>query len=135
MAVLVLSIGLLGLAALQARSLQGNAGSLQRTQGVVLTQHVLDLLRADRAGANAGNYNTGTDPVCQPADIPGSTLAAASLRTWLSALKDHLGQAGDASTCARVVCDTAGVCSVEIVWDDRRAGGEAAQTLSVGSRL
>lgn len=137
-AVLVLSIGMLGLAALQARSLQGNVSSLQRTQGVVMAQHLLDILRADRASAATGAYDLGTSlekPACVSSDIAGTTFAADSLRAWLDALKAHLGQSGDTTTCALVRCEASAVCAVDVLWDDRLGGGLGAQKLSVSSRL
>ncbi len=134
-AVLVLSIGMLGLAALQARSLQGNASSLHRTQGVVLAQHVLDLLRADRAGGLAGSYDTGADRTCAASAVPGDSAAADRLRDWLDTLKAHMGRPGDATTCARVRCDASAVCTIDIFWDDRLAGGRQDQSLTITSRL
>lgn len=147
-AVLVLSIGMLGLAALQARSLQGNASSLQRTQGVLLSQHVLDLLRADRTGVRAGLYHTGESRKCAAseitfarnadgtAEIAGAEIAVARLRDWLGALKTHMGRPDDTTTCARIRCDKdTAICDIDIFWDDSRAGGLAAQNLAVSSRL
>lgn len=48
-ALLVLSIGLLGLAALQVTSLQYNTGSYFRTQATVLAYDILDRMRVNSA--------------------------------------------------------------------------------------
>ncbi|HZE18056.1 MAG TPA: type IV pilus modification protein PilV, partial [Mycobacterium sp.] len=53
--VLVLSIGLLGLAGLQATGLRNNHGSLLRTQATMLAADMADRIRANPAGL--ANYN------------------------------------------------------------------------------
>jgi len=51
---LILSIGLLGIAALQANSLKTNHGAYQRTQAIFLAYDMMDRLRANRTAALAG---------------------------------------------------------------------------------
>ena len=50
-AILVLAIGLLGLAALQARGLKFNHDAYARTQATYLAYEIIDLLRANEASA------------------------------------------------------------------------------------
>ena len=56
-AVLVLSIGLLGLAGLQMRTLRNNESALERGVAVFETHAIVDAMRADRANAIASTYN------------------------------------------------------------------------------
>ena len=56
-ALLVLSIGLLGLAALQTTSLKYNTDSYTRTQATLLAYDIMDRMRSNLAGVSAGNYN------------------------------------------------------------------------------
>ena len=56
-ALLVLSIGLLGVAALQITSLQNNRGAHMRSQASVLAYAIADRMRANRNVALAGGYN------------------------------------------------------------------------------
>ena len=56
-ALVVLSIGLLGVAALQLASLQANYGASQRTQATFLAQDIVDRMRANRDAAVAGDYD------------------------------------------------------------------------------
>ena len=58
-ALLILSLGLLGMAGLQARAVKGNHSAMQRTQAVMMSYYILDAMRVDRANAKAGNYNRG----------------------------------------------------------------------------
>jgi len=56
-AIVVLSIGLLGLAGLQATSIQANQGAYYRSQASILAADITDRMRANRKAAQAGAYN------------------------------------------------------------------------------
>ncbi|WP_447731138.1 type IV pilus modification PilV family protein [Pseudoxanthomonas suwonensis] len=56
--ILIMAIGLLGIAAMQATALRNGQSSLERTQAVMQSYAVLDILRANRTAAIAGYYNT-----------------------------------------------------------------------------
>jgi len=129
-AVLVLALGLLGLAALQARALQQNQSSLQRSQAVMLSSSILDSLRTDRTNAIAGAYN-----IAQTCAVPGAngTLTGDSINAWLQSLKDRLGQA--ATTCGSITCNVNGICTIRIFWDDSRAGGSANETFETRTQI
>ena len=55
--VLILGIGLLGIAAMQSMALRGGQSSLESSQVVISTNSIIEAMRANRA--NAANYNTG----------------------------------------------------------------------------
>jgi type IV pilus assembly protein PilV len=57
-ALLVLSIGLLGIAGLQTFSLQYNHQSYERTQATVLISEIFDRIMANPTAARAGNYDS-----------------------------------------------------------------------------
>lgn len=142
-AVLILSLGLLGLAGMQLRALRGNISSAQRTQAVVMSQYILDLMRVDRMSALQGNYNTAgglNAPLCAvpAAAVPPPAIglsAQTEVRQWLTSLKANLGRPGDATTCAAIDCLPQGVCTVNLRWDDSPSGGLPNQTLSITTRL
>jgi type IV pilus assembly protein PilV len=102
-AILVLGIGMLGVAAMQAMTLRNSQGALERSQAVIQTYSILDSMRANRAQAIAGAYN----------------LANA----WLLGLKDQLGD----STCGQINCTAAGNCTITVQWDAERGGGTNQQ--------
>lgn len=138
MAVLILSLGLLGLAGMQARALRAQVSSEQRTQAVVLINALLEVMRVDRASAVQGRYDTAggaATPLCTvPSVAAAASLAQRELSDWLTQAKASLG--GDpATTCAVVTCDALGVCSVQLEWDDSAAGGLSNQSIAVTSRL
>ncbi len=122
-AVLVLSIGLLGLAALQATALRNNQSALERSQGVVNTYSMLDAMRANVDSARAGEY-----VMSQTCAVPaaGGTLVEKDKRAWIQMIQANLGS----SACGTVTC-TGSMCTVTVQWDDRRGkGGEEQQQFS-----
>jgi type IV pilus assembly protein PilV len=129
-AVLVLSLGLLGLAGLQARTLQQNHSSLQRSQAVMLSYSILDSLRADRQGAMLGNYNIGQ--TCVAPALNGN-LVNDTISIWISSIQNRLG--ANATSCGSVACAASGICTVRIFWDDSRAGGSANETFETRSQI
>src|SRR5690348_5306882 len=79
-AVLVLSIGFVGIAALQARSLSTNNSAYARSMATVASYSILDAMRADLTGAESGNYNgTVTANACGSA---GAALDTQQLFAW-----------------------------------------------------
>jgi type IV pilus assembly protein PilV len=114
-AVLVLSIGLLGIAGLQLTSLRGNQSSYLRSQATVLSYDLIDRMRANRSQAMSGsydiNYTTGDS---MPS---GSTMADADLTDWLNRINSVFPGTSQAS----VNMDGNNVVSVTIQWNDSRA--------------
>lgn len=133
-ALLVLAVGLLGLAALQARSLSASLGSAQRSEAIVLSQYLLDVMRLDRDAVQAGAYATG-GPRCTPDPGGPGGLAQATLPQWLGALQAQLGRTEEASACATIHCRPDAVCQVEIEWPERPAAGVGTERLALEVRL
>lgn len=139
--VVILAIGLLGMAGLQANALRGNQSSYARSQAVMLSYFMLDMMRADRGEALLGRYNTDTNaapgavltPICSAADVPQDTLIDNSREDWINAIKASLGN--DAQTCGAIRCEGTGECTIQITWDDSRAGGDGQQRFTTRSRL
>jgi type IV pilus assembly protein PilV len=131
--VLILSFGMLGLAALQTRALQGNQSSLQRSQAIMLANYMLDAMRIDRTQASAGAYNVNR---CAPVAAADSTLAENNIRDWLNSAQTNLGGTADSRVCGAIQCTVGSFsCTVNIRWDDSKAGGLANQTLQVASTI
>lgn len=140
-AVLILSLGMLGMAGLQANALKANQSSYARTQAVMLSYYMLDAMRADRTMAIDATlpYNTGAltsgviGSVCSAATITGSSLADNTRKDWIGSLKLNLGDLD--TTCGAIFCDSTGLCIVQITWDDSRAGGAGQQRFETSTRL
>lgn len=160
-AVLVLSIGFLGIAALQTKSLSNNNSAMMRTQASVAAYSLFDAMRADRAQALLGNYNTTvTSGSCPTAS---GTLAQTQLRNWCfgfdptnpplgdaayttstpppGTLLGGLAALGAGATGVISCLNTSGTavasnCSIVITFNDSKAsGGNAAQTLTFWTQL
>lgn len=116
--VLIMGIGLLGIAALQTTALRNGQSSLERSQAVIQTYAVADAMRANRDQAIAGAYNTGG---YQCSAVAGSSLAENDLGDWIGSLKATMGIGGDLTTCGSVDCDVDGLCTIGVSWDDSRA--------------
>lgn len=127
-AALILAIGLLGVAALQAMTLRNSQSSFDRTQAVVLSYSMLDAMRANASAARANQYNmaeTCTTPAA------GSTLVSRNQSQWIASLKANMG----ANACGSVAC-ASNVCTIVVKWNDSRAtSGDAAETLTTTSRI
>ena len=134
-AVLILSIGLLGIAMVQTRSLSSNNGSMTRAMAVVASYTILDAMRTDRTNALAGSYtgtvNAGSCPTTS------GTLAQTALADWCASLRDTFGAAGTAPTGAiAVVAGSPDTFQVTITYDDSRTGnGSGTQTVVTSARL
>lgn len=131
-AVLVLSIGLLGLAGLMASSIRNNQSAYQRTQATWLAYDIADRMRANRPVALASTalgtgYNTalGSPAVCATNPALAGSMAAQDLAGWKNLLACTL-PAGDGA----VDVDANRTVTVTVQWNDSRGtGGEAGNTL------
>lgn len=124
-AVLVLSIGFVGIAALQARSLSMNNSSMARSVATMDSYSILDAMRADLINAQSGAYNgTVTANAC-----PTTTgaLVNTQLGQWCNQLAAGLG--ASASTTGNINCTgTLGACTITVTYDDSKSKSTATDT-------
>lgn len=138
-AVLLLSVGLLGYSALQVRAVKATQSSLQRTTASILAGNILEVMRANKAWAidPSHPYNMAAGTCDVP--VTDNTLIKDDLNRWFNSLKTALGQSR--TTCADITCADAnsaapGMCTINIYWDDSRAmGGLTQQTIQLVGRL
>lgn len=131
-AVLIVSIGFLGMAALQAKALSTNNSAMARSMATIASYSILDAMRADLPGAGSGSYNkTVTANSC--GTIGTTTLPNAQLTQWCNDLGKSLGAV--ASTTGKVDCSSTSAldvtCTVTIQFDDSRAGVGGSPTQQV----
>ena len=134
--VVILAIGLLGLAGLHASSLRSSSNAYLLTQATLLANDMGDRLRANRPGVAAGNYNalsvtasTNSTPTCLESGGCGSSaaVAAADAAEWGDALAAAaLPSAAGTVTCTPVTM----ACTVTLRWDSDRSGALDAQDAS-----
>lgn len=96
--ILVIAFGLLGLAGLQGFSIRNNHNAYLRNQATLAAYDIVDRMRANRTGINAGSYHLGTaaanTATCQfsssPAACTSAALAAYDLFVWQQILAQQL---------------------------------------------
>jgi type IV pilus assembly protein PilV len=131
-ALLVLSIGLLGVAAMQLASLQANNGAFQRTQATFLAQDIADRMRANRTAAIAEDYDFALGDA---APVAPATIAEQDIVAWKARLAATLPQGAVEPPDAAIDVDPAtGVALITVVWDDSK-GEEDLLTFDMRTRL
>lgn len=126
--VVIVTLGLLGAAALQANALRNNQGSYERTQTSILTQGIYDAMRANLAGVDGNGYDTG-GYVCAAPGAGG--LAGSDIDRWIGNLQQQIHP----GACGSIAC-TNRDCTVQVRWDDSRvAGGNAAHVVEMRAQL
>jgi type IV pilus assembly protein PilV len=146
-AIVIFSIGLLGLAGLQLVSLSGNQSANIRSTATALAYDMSDRMKANMAGLSAGNYNNvaGADNSCQavhydgvhssPATCTVAQLAQDDIYDWNKTVAGAL-PGGVATVCidstpSTSACDNSGVnYTIRVSWTDKPKN-QASVTKSV----
>lgn len=142
----IMSVGLLGIAGLMTGTLKSNDSAAMRTQATVMAYNIIDRMRTNISGATNGSYAT-TMPAAPsaatstPATCTGSgagctstTLATYDIGQWEYELAHALPQGrGSIATAAT---SNATAVTVTVLWNDSRAkqalgGAPAASTFSL----
>ncbi|MBB1076172.1 type IV pilus modification protein PilV [Rhodoferax sp. 4810] len=137
-ALLVLSFGILGMAALQIRAVKGNHSAMQRTQAVMMSYYILDAMRVDRRRIKADPSLYNITDADSAAAFNNATLDHHNLKHWIESLKTSIGSAGDSTTKGSISCTKTGEivnCNVKVKWDDSRANGLGDQTVETNASL
>lgn len=117
-ALVLLSIGLLGLAGLQTRGVRDNHGAYLRTQATLCVKDLVDRMRANRPAALAGDYDIAFGVVA----AAGDTVAARDLDQWQQSLAQLPGPGQ-----GRVSVDQASRrVLIDVAWDDSRGAEDRA---------
>lgn len=125
-ALLVLSIGLLGLAALQTTSLQYNTGSYFRTQATFLAYDIIDRMRAN-LGAVANSDGNGYDQPtsanvtastnCDTTACSAAQLALYDVKKWYDRAVATLPEAANSPPTIQV--SAGNLVTITINWRER----------------
>jgi len=139
-AVLVLGIGLLGVAATQSVALKANQVSAMRSQAIIESYGMLDAIRAAMPPEALTSSSARAtflaayqlQRTCNASAGAAGTLAGNDLREWVRALRNDLGE----GACGTVACNPkSGECAITVEWDESRLpGGQSGNTLTIKSR-
>lgn len=150
-AVVVLAIGLLGMAGLQTTGLSTNQSAYYRTQATNAIADIIDRMRANPTGVEAGNYDlintAGNIPsqqtcIAQPEGCTPQQLAAYDIREWTKLFLDADGLGSDyrpllpgaTGTVERTAGSdnfTVQITWQETDWSDKRQKSLQDKTLSI----
>lgn len=128
-AILVLSIGLLGLAGLQIAGLRNNQSAYYRSVATYQAWDMADRLRANLPGVTTGNYDDvngiPADPGCIAAGCNTADLATYDVSSW-NTENGAVLPGGSGTVCrdndlTTAACEVGGtVFAIRVTWTDDR---------------
>lgn len=114
---LILAVGMIGMAGLQTTALKASQSSSERSAAILQTYSIASVLQADRIGAQSFRItSSASDPV-------GPSFLEKSVAKWRRNIRQELGDTATGSiTChgAGAGAVNFGSCTVTITWDDSR---------------
>ena len=152
-ALLVFSLGLMGLAGLMVVSVKTNHSAYLRTQATFLAQGMADRMRANVLGLWNANYNLNSTTVppakpaaatitaigsiqdCLTTSCAYNDVATRDLQIWQNQLNTFLPGPGAAITCTApagsapstswtLLPPYAGTCEIEIAWNESQLNSD-----------
>ncbi|MDH3401349.1 MAG: type IV pilus modification protein PilV [Chromatiales bacterium] len=134
-ALLVISIGMLGLAALYVETLRLNRTAIYRTQAVTLASDMAERIRANAGGA-AGYAGAGADSGCNDGataavECTAAQMAAQDIFDWQQMAQTLLP--GGTATIGVVAAGggTPNVYTLTITWTEVSQGGNVSYVMTV----
>lgn len=130
-AILVLAIGLLGLAGLQVTGLSSNHNAYLRTQATLLAQDMADRMRDNRGNlaAYAGTYAGTASPASPPCEASSSSpcssadLVGSDIFAWTQGLAQLPGGVGTITAVG------GGVYTISIQWNEHEDTQDATKAV------
>lgn len=124
-AVIVLSLGLLGLAGLQMTAMRNNQSAFERTNAIMHIYSLSDILRADIENIRKNNMS--------------STFLTNEISHWQQNLANQFSATGQLDGCESLPTtaeDPIIQCSISITWNDSLGlNGASSQTLTMQVRI
>ncbi len=118
-AVLVLSVGMLGVAGLQTTNMRNSQSAHQRTMAVLLASGMAERIRANRTLALTGAFSLAK--TCTPLTAIGA-IHQLEHKNWIDEIHDGINSAP--TTCGEVTYDVGTrTYTITVQWDDSRSLG------------
>lgn len=125
---LILSVGVLGVAMLQITALKNNQSASYRTEATLISSDIVDKMRANRTVAISGGYDVGIGVL----PSIGSSVVSQDLNAWKTRLAAAL-PTGDGAIQQSAVTN---IFRITVQWDDSRAtNGAAVETFIIDTQL
>lgn len=121
--VVILAVGLTGIASMQVRSIKNNVSALEHSIAVIQAQSMADILAISRSKALAGDFNFAADE-----HVPNDPhFVHSSIRQWRTSIQNLLGTDAQGS----INCTTT-TCTIIVQWNNSRATeGSATQQIRI----
>jgi len=125
-ALVIFSIGLLGLAGLQASGIRSNNLSMSRSMAMIQAYNIADRIRANAAGMANGDYDNVTTTIggaptsCIANQCTPDQLAAFDIWEWNNFNKKLLPKGR--GTVTRINPAPATLFRITVMWDEDRTG-------------
>ena len=117
-AVLILAIGLLGMAGLQLTSIRNSQSAMTRGIAVVQAYSIISAMQSDKQqGVMPDAYNitrNSTPP-------SGTTFRDETLASWLGSIDTAMGTGSTGSVACTAINTDDYMCTISVFWDDARA--------------
>jgi len=126
-ALVIFSIGLLGLAGLQAGGLRSNTQAQFRTIATIQAYDMAERIRANPRGVADGDYNAFDDATPTAEDCISAACTAAEMATydyyeWELTTQDVLPSGHGVVTSALDASGTTRLFTITVMWDEERTG-------------
>lgn len=138
--IFLLTVGLLGLAGLQAFCLKNTQIAYYRAIASQQASDMSDRLRANLVGVLAGNYDNLTAtmpdfPSCFPSNCSSADMALVDQSQWLAAIANLLPEGrgtlrcvvGPDAGCASTVANSNRIFDITVSWTEQAATGNATR--------
>jgi type IV pilus assembly protein PilV len=123
-AIVITSLGMLGVAGLQAMSLRASSGALYRAQAALYANDMADRMRANQGDARNYVFAKGAS---KPS---GTTVRDRDLADWVDRLATLPAGVGSVE-----VDTTTNEVTITVQWNDTRAGGPSNANFILTTRL
>jgi len=123
-AIVIISLGLLGMAGLQASSLRGSQSAVYRAQAVQFAADMAERMRANLGASRSYTFALGG------AAPSGTSVMDLDRADWLARLATLPGGLGSIAIDA-----VNNVATITVQWDDSRAGGSPTATYTLVTRI
>jgi len=129
--ILVISIGLLGMAGLQTTGIQQSHNSYLKTQASLLAYDMADRMRSNLQGVGEGRYdgvNSIDSPVASSPDCTGSGTTCSAEETATYDIYHWTNASAEGSIAATLpagqgmISNNSGIFTITVLWDENRTG-------------
>lgn len=125
-ALVIGSVGILGMASMQLNSLKSTNHSFFRSQASLFSYEMVDYMRANRKSVIDQDYNIALSALSDVTN-PGTDGAIIDKERyrWISKIDNTLP-----NSKASINCDTNAACKIEIQWSSRIVQGDTSMIIT-----